>query len=74
MKHSTFERTHRGREFKLSQVKSYPPKSMFLFAILRFPSPGLRFYDLDWKHIRSDKINVNIIMGVSQHNAVIVSF
>lgn len=76
MSHNIFERTYREREFKQSQVKrkSYPPKSMFLSAILRFPSPGPHFYDLYWKYITSDKINANIIMGLSQYNAVIVSF
>lgn len=76
MRHNIFERTHRDREFEQSQVKrkGYQTKSMFLSAILRFPSPGPHFYDLYWKYIASDKINVNIIMGLSQNNAVIVPF
>lgn len=76
MRHNTFERTYRGREFRLSLAKrkSYAPKSMFLSVTLRFPSPGPHFYHLYWKYIRPDKINVDVIMGVHQNNAVIVSF
>lgn len=47
---------------------------MLLPAVLKFPSSGLPLYYLYWKYIRSDKINVNVMMGVSQNNEVIVSF
>lgn len=48
-----------------------PP--MLLPGVLKFPSSGLRFYYLYWKYIKSDKTNVNVIMGIGHNNEVIIS-